>query len=224
METTVNVYSVSDGKLIYSFYTDSPYKAGTNWNENINVVKNENSFYYQVIPSTVISATEIIENVQHLFVKPRYKEAYYILHYDEVSAMIENLSFSVSNYLNFINNAPNEVKKLLSERYNLNDIFDKIKNQITIKKGEILTFEVVNLENATKNVWVSLIDSYDPTKKIVSEVVSVTIMGDNVLTENLDTLDDIVFFGNNFHINNNFVIRKPTESELTYFTKKIKEA
>lgn len=232
MNATVNIYSVYDGKLLYSFVTDKPFKSGNSWNENTNIYLNNNAIYRQVVPCSVVSATEILTdndfNVQHVFVKPNYTEAYYKINEENVSNLINNVTDSVEQYFSVINNVPNEVKSYILNNAKIKNLFPLLynnsqnKNQITIKKGDIFCFESVNLSTATKNVWVSLIDSYNPVDKKVSEVVSVTIMGDNVLTENLDTLDDIVYFGSSFKLGSTFTVRKPTESELAFFTKKLK--
>ena len=42
MNATVNIYSVYDGKLLYSFFTDKPFKSGNSWNENVNVYLTNN--------------------------------------------------------------------------------------------------------------------------------------------------------------------------------------
>ena len=232
MNATVNIYSVYDGKLLYSFFTDKPFKSGNSWNENVNVYLTNNDIYQQVVPCSVVSASEILTdngfNVQHVFVKPSSTEAYYKINEENVSNLINNVTDSVEQYFSVINNVPNEVKSYILNNTKIKNLLTPLcnnnqnTNQITIKKGDILCFEAVNLSTATKNVWVALIDSYDPVDKKVNEVVSVTIMGDNVLTENLDTLDDIVYFGSSFKLDNTFIVRKPTESELVFFTKKLK--
>ena len=232
MNATVNIYSVYDGKLLYSFVTDTPFKSGNSWNDNVNVYLNNTDIYQQVVPCSVVSASEILTdngfNVQHVFVKPNSTEAYYKINEENVSNLINNVTDSIEQYFSVINNVPNEVKSYILNNTKIKNLFTPLynnsqnKNQITIKKGDILCFESVNLTTATKNVWVSLVDSYDPVDKKVNEVVSVTIMEYNVLTENLDTFDEIVYFGSSFKLDNTCIVRKPTESELAFFTKKLK--
>lgn len=230
METIVYIYSVSEGSLLYSYNTDKPFKAGSNWNESTNIYLSQNPLFTQVIPCSILMATQAInnnenENVQHLFVKPRYKEAYYKLSENFLSESIN----SIESFSKAFNDAPYQVKEMIFEKLKAKGLFNLLekekedKETIQIKKGMILAFESVNLSIGTKNVWVSLIDSFNPIEKVVNEVVSVTVMADNILTEGVDTLDNIVFFAQSFKLGEGFTVRKPTENELNFFTKQIKE-
>lgn len=241
METKVNVYSVSNGKLIYSYNTNVPLNAGENKNQTVNIRLPQSERYNQVLPSTTFLTTEVDEsnNMQHTFVKPQFNKAYYEVNKTYFTSLFKNTISSITKLKNEINTLPKTLKNSLNDNLNIDEMIEKLNQKVNnlsnnnvnknsnelkpilIKKGDIICFEYNNLQAGVKNVWVSLIEGFNPTEKIVYESFEAIIMSNNILTDvNKDKGN--ILFGTSFYLTDEITFREPTESELDMFFKIIK--
>lgn len=184
--------------------------------------------YNQIINYRVVVASEPNNYRQILFVSDKNVTPKYEANLSYFDKSLNTLLSKLDDIKKDINSLPIDARENLIKLYpsvdKAKESFDALWKQVSfpnanivnIKSGDIICLETITNNNTEKNVFVCLVEDFNPISKNINTAISVVLMYRNELIDP-DNADGSLSYGVSFYLNEDTVVRKPTSDEIKSF-------